>query len=310
VTITPEESIDAVNARYGHHDGYRALHAKGVLCEGTFTATPAAAALTRAAHMQGDPVHAIIRFSNGSGHPRSHDHAPDVRGMAVKLDLADGTRTDIVCQTAPRFPTHTPEGFVELIRALTPGPAQAWRLPLFFARHPEAIGGLRANAGALKPPASFATRRYYAIHAYRWVDGGGGARYVRYTWVPEAGEADISILEARRRGREYLHDELRERLTDGPVRFTLELQIAAAGDDVDDPAAVWPSKRERVSAGILEVTGLETTRERDGDILVFDPTRVVDGIELSADPVLLYRSPAYSASVERRSGIARPSGLD
>ena len=33
---------------------------------------------------------------------------------------------------------------------------------------------------------------------------------------------------------------------------------------------------------------------------VFDPTRVVDGIELSDDPILRYRAGAYSESVSRR----------
>jgi catalase len=35
-------------------------------------------------------------------------------------------------------------------------------------------------------------------------------------------------------------------------------------------------------------------------VLVFDPVRVTDGIELSDDPILRFRSPAYRVSVERR----------
>jgi catalase len=85
------------------------------------------------------------------------------------------------------------------------------------------------------------------------------------------------------------------------VRFTLELQIAGPGDKVDDPSAAWPDEREKVAGGTLELTELETGRETGGDVLVFDPVRVTDGIELSEDPILLYRSPAYSVSVERRT---------
>jgi catalase len=40
----------------------------------------------------------------------------------------------------------------------------------------------------------------------------------------------------------------------------------------------------------------------EGDILVLDPTRVTDGIELSGDPILRFRPEANSASVVRRSG--------
>ena len=55
-----------------------------------------------------------------------------------------------------------------------------------------------------------------------------------------------------------------------------------------------------MTAGTLEITGLETERETGGDVLVFDPTRVTDGIECSDDPVLRFRHLAYTESVARR----------
>jgi len=299
--VTAEQATDAANDAFGRHPGFRALHAKGTLLKGTFTATPEAARLTRAGHMQGEPIPATIRVSNGAGNPDAPDYAPDVRGLAVKLYLSDGARIDIVAQTAPRFPVHTPEAFVKLLHAQHPGPAMAWKFPLFLARHPEALRSLPANLPSLRPPTSYAACSYYAIHAYRFLDSEGGSRYVRYTFLPEATEEKIGPRDAKRRGRDYLQKEIRDRVAAGPVRFTLELQIAAPGDDVDDPASVWPKARERVRAGILEITDLETERETGGDVLVFDPTRVVDGIELSDDPVLQFRAAAYSESVARRT---------
>jgi catalase len=298
--LSPERAVDAINARFGRH-GARALHAKGTLCRGTFAATPEAGRLSRAAHMQGDPVDATVRFSNGSGDPGSPDYGPEVRGMAVKFYLPDGSRTDISAQTVPRFPVRTPDAFINLLRASAPGRARLWRLPLFLATHPETLPALRANAPALKPPASYSTCRYYAIHAFKWIDAGGGERFVRYRWLPEADEPSLSAEEARSRGADYLQDDIRDRLARGPVRFTLELQIAREGDAVDDPTSVWPDARETVNAGTLELTGLETGREQGGDVLVFDPMRVTDGIEPSDDPILRYRPRAYSVSVERRT---------
>ena len=96
MTVTPEQALDTVNEVFGRHPGYRALHAKGTLCTGRVTAAPAGAALTRATLMRGERVPATIRFSNGDGDPQAPDHAPDVRGLAVKLYLPDGSRTDIV----------------------------------------------------------------------------------------------------------------------------------------------------------------------------------------------------------------------
>jgi catalase len=299
--LTPEQALDIITERFGRHTGYRALHAKGTLCKGTFTATPEAAGLTRAAHMQGEPVDVTVRLSNGSGDPDEPDGRPGVRGMAVKFYLPDGSRADIVSQTVPRFPTRTPTAFMNLLRASAPGPGRFFRLPLFLATHPDALPALRANAPSLRPPPSYANSRYYAVHAFKWIDAGGGERWVRYQWAPEAGESSLSSDEAKSRGPHYLQEEIKERLGREPVRFTLELQIAAEGDSHDDPTAVWPEDRETVAAGTLELTELETGRETGDDVLVFDPVRVTDGIELSDDPILKFRSPAYSVSVERRT---------
>jgi catalase len=302
VSVTPQDAIAAANAMFGRHPGFRALHAKGTLLKGTFTATPEAARLTRAAHMQGEPVPATVRMSNGGGDPDVPDYKPDVRGLAVKLYLPDGSRTDIVAQTIPRFPVATPEAFVELMRAQVPGPAMAWRMPAFFARHPSALTVLPGSVKALRPLESYATTTYYALHAYRFLDDHGGARYVRYTWVPEAGETRISPGAAKQRGHDYLQEDIRERLARGAVEFTLELQIAGPGDPLNDPSAAWPPERERVNAGTLALTELDTERETGDDVLVFDPTRVTDGIELSDDPVLRFRRDAYSESVAQRMG--------
>lgn len=294
--ITPERAVEVINGVFGSHHA-RSLHAKGTVCSGTFTATPEGARLSRAAHLSGDPVATTVRVSNGSGHPRSKDFVPDVRGLAVKFHLPDGSRTDISAQTSPRFPVRTPDGFIALVRANEPGLARVWRLPAFLVTHPEAIPALRVSLPALKPPASYATRRYYAIHAFKWVDAAGGERWVRYTWLPEAGVANLSGSEAKGRGADYLQREFAERLEGESVRFTLQLQIAADGDKVHDPVAAWPDDRETVDAGTLEITALAP----EEGVLVFDPARVTDGIELSDDPILNFRPRAYSASVERRT---------
>lgn len=299
MTVTPEEAVDTANAVFGRHPRRRAFHAKGTLLTGTFTATAAGAALTRAVHMQGQPVAASVRVSNGAGNPNLPDYQPDVRGLAVKFELPDASRTDIVCQSLPRFPFRTPDGFVEFVRAGKRDAGIVVRFPLYLARHPEVLAALPANLPALKPPDSYATIPYYGVHAFRFVDGGGGSRHVRYTWRPQADEARLSVREARALGRDYLQDEIRERLRLGPVRFTLELQIAVAEDPVDDPSERWPDRRERVDAGRLEITDVDESSDEND--LVFDPARVTDGIELTDDPVLRFRPRAYSESVKRRT---------
>jgi catalase len=299
--LRPEQVVDGVYERYGRHPGYRALHAKGMFCRATFTATPEAASLTRAAHMQGDAIRALVRLSNASGNPQSKDYVPDVHGLATLFELPDGSSTVISAQTAPRFPVKTPEGFVESVQANVSGIARAWRIPLFLARHPSAIPGIKANLDALNPRPSFANYTYYAVHAYKWVNSGGDEQYVRYTWIPEDGAKAISTAEGKKRGPDYLHEEMRRRLADGAARFMLQLQLAADEDPTDDPTSVWPAERETVIAGTLELTEAIPSPEENGELVVFDPTNVTEGIELSDDPILRYRPGAYTVSVDRRS---------
>ena len=80
------------------------------------------------------------------------------------------------------------------------------------------------------------------------------------------------------------------------------MQVAGPRDDPHDPTSVWRGERELL-AGRVSVTTAMPDPEFDGAVVVFDPTRVVDGIELSDDPILQYRPGAHSASASRR---ARP----
>lgn len=295
---TPEEGMRAIESRFGSHPRHRALHAKGVLCSATFTATPAAAALTRAGHLSGVTVAVTARFSNGSGDPTVPDWAPDVRGLAVAFHLPDGSRTDILSQTLPHFPFGDERGFFEAMAISKPSLGMLAKLPGFAVRHPRALAKLPESNRVLNRRASFAARSYFPFHAYRWLDAAGGSRYVRYAWLPTVEEPDLSKDEVKRRGANYLFDDLERRLAEAPVRMQLEVQIAAEGDDPDDPSSVWPADRERVIVGTLEVSAIDPDAD---DGIVFDPVRLVDGIEPSADPVLSYRPPVYDLSHRRRS---------
>ena len=297
--------VDALNDIHGVHPGHRAVHAKGICCTATFTATSEAARLATAAHMQGAPVTATVRFSNGSGSPTRHDGARDGRGMATKFHLPEGSTTDIVALTLPVFFVRTPEDFLEFTRAQKPDPETGKpdlaRIEEFVNAHPETQLALGFSM-FVEPPACYSKCRYHGVHAFKWIDAAGTERFVRYRWEPEAGEATITEDESRGRERHYLRDELTKCLTEGPVVFTLNLQLAAEGDDPTDPTVMWPEEREIVTAGRLEITGLVEDQEGDCEALVFDPTRVTDGIECSDDKILLARPHAYSVSHERRTG--------
>lgn len=304
MSVTPDDAIEAIRGAGGACPGYRALHAKGTLYRGTFTATAEAAKLSRAKHLDGSTVPVLVRFSNGSGNPTQPDGAAGVRGVAVKFTLPDGKTTDVSTQTARLFASKAPEGFVDLLKALRPGPTMPIRMASLFATRPALLRALPVLAAAGKTPASYATIEYHGLHAFRWVGTDGSARFVRYHLIPVAGVHHLSPLTARKQTDDFLTDELDARLAGGPVRFDYRVQIAGPGDSTVDPSVPW-QRSDTVSVGTVEITGRDTEREHGGDIVVFDPMRVTDGIEPSDDPVLHFRTDVYAASVKLRTGVDR-----
>jgi catalase len=187
-----------------------------------------------------------------------------------------------------------------------------WVLGWYMLRNPAQVPALLANlrAKAIVPPPSFAAVRYYPIHAYRWIAEDGSSRWVRYTWLPEATQTvggtdggDKNGADKDGGAREYLQQEFAARLAAGPVRFTLEVQVAADDDEPHDPTSVWRNQRV-VRVGTLEINAPAADPEAGGRVVVFDPTRVIDGIELSDDPILHSRIGAYAESVRRRTSSA------
>ena len=298
----PVQLVDAIASAGGSFPGHRAAHAKGVVLAGTFTPSAEAAALTRAAHFAGDPVPVTVRFSNGGANPKSSDaEAGDGRGMATKFYLPDGSTTDIVALSLPVFFVRNPDEFLEFTSAR----AESFdKVGEFIASHPATAQAVQQIVPVLIPPRSYATVVYNSIHAFRLVSGDGHGRWIRWRWLPDAGAEWLPEEERESMDPDYLQTEILERL---PVRFTLVARLATDDLATDDPTAAWPEDLETVPMGTLELTAPETQREQGDDVMVMDPTRVTDGIELSGDPILHVRSHAYSVSVERRSGVPRPA---
>lgn len=281
------------------------MHAKGTLLRGKFTPTPEAARLSRAPFFA-EPVPAVVRVSNGGGDPDAPDYDQDGRGLAVKFSLPDGSTTDMVTTSLPAFIARTPEDFVEFTRARKPDPETGYPdgavVGAYLEKHPEAMTVIQ-HLVAAKPPESYATVRYVNPHTFLWSGADGEERKVRWRWEPETGERSLEPEEAEKLGADYLQEEILERAEAGNATWQLVVVLGTEEDSTSDPTEVWPDDRETIEAGRLELTGPETERETGDDVLVFDPTRVCDGIELSDDPIVSFRHHAYAESVALRSGV-------
>lgn len=296
--------VETMRALAGSHPGFRPVHAKGVVCSGTFRATPEARGISRAPHLQGQIVPTVIRFSNSSGNPDVHDGVANARALAVRFHLPEGKNTDILALSIMGFPARTPEEFLAFLRAQVPDPVTGQVAPDAVPRFLDSHRATRAFVERLiqKPvPASYSQASYYAEHALRFTAADGTSRFGRYRWTPEAGEAFVSLDDAGKRSPDFLREELETRLQKSPVVFRLILQLAGESDPTDDATALWPEDRSLIELGRLEVTAISPTGAADERRMVFDPTNLTDGIDLSRDPILLARSAAYSISYEQRS---------
>jgi catalase len=296
----PTQIVDLANKVDGVHPGFRAFHAKGVVVEGTFKASPEAARLSRATLFNGSAIRVTARFSDGAGVPTVPDGSPAMpRGIAIKYHLPGGADTDMVTNSFKFFPVGTGEDFRELLQAIVASPPDApkpTKLEQFFAGHPNAPKAI----GSLPIPDSFADEEYHGIDAFIFLSKSGQRQAVRYLIVPEK-LVHITPEEAAKQSPNYLFDELMQRIAHKPVVFHLKAQLAEPGDQTKDASQPWPDDRKVVELGVLTLTGVVPNSPEAEKKLLFLPTNLTAGIELSDDPLPSVRTAAYSVSFGRRN---------
>jgi catalase len=298
---TPTQLVDALNGVFGKHAGARAVHAKGVVLEGTFMPSPSAVAISKAPHLQKSSVPVTVRFSDFAGIPDIPDNheLSSPRGLAIKFHLPDGTETDIVAHSFNGWPSPTAADFRDLLVALgSSGPDVPKPTPLdaYLESHPAAKAFLTAPK---PPPVSFATLPYYGVNAFKFVNAEGHVSYGRYQIVPLAGAKYLTADQAAAAAPDYLMNEIRDRVTrNGPVQFKLTLQLADPSDDLNSPSVPWPESRRVVELGLLKITKVEEDKTLERKLL-FLPNTPPSGIEVQ-DPMVAARGAAYPISYARR----------
>jgi catalase len=111
----------------------------------------------------------------------------------------------------------------------------------------------------------------------------------------------ITPEEAAKQSPNYLFDELAKRIAQKPLVFHLKAQMAEPGDQTKDASQPWPDDRKVVDLGVLTLTKVVPNSAAAEKKLLFLPTNLTPGIELSDDPLPSVRSAAYGVSFGRRS---------
>jgi catalase len=286
--------VEAIHKARGFHPGFRALHATGRIYRCTFTASGDGAALTRAVHCQpGAVVPTTARYSYSASDPEEPPAA--LSTMAVKFYLDDGTVTDLVGINAPAFFAGVPDDVFRVLAAQGDPEAMA----TFAAERPNVAAAIKLIA-AMPAPKSLAETAYNSLNAFWFENAAGERRAGRYRWEPEAGISGQSVDELQALPNDYLFTELEERLSQGPVQYALYVSLAEPEDDLTDPATPWPEPRERVLLGQMALQRRTSTAEIGDPIMLHDPTRLTDGIDVTDDPILNVRRGVYEVSAVNR----------
>lgn len=301
--VTADQVVSALEGTFGVHPGERRNHTKGTCAAGEFVGSSEARVYTRSALFSGKPVPVVARFSIPGGNPKVPDTAKIPRGMALEFRLPDGSLQHITMLNTPIFGAASPQTFFDDIVAKKPDPATGKpdpeKLKAFKASHPDSLPQAEFLAKH-NPPPSWANSSYFGIHTFKFVNRENKTTLVRWRFVPEDGEKQMSDDELKSSPPNFLEQNLIDRTKRGPIRWEMILTIGAPGDPEDNPTLLWPDDRKVIKIGTLTISSASPQKGAQCEKINFDPLVMADGIEPTNDPVLLFRSPAYAISFGKR----------
>src|SRR6195952_1502066 len=180
----------------------RVVHARGAVAFGYFEATgkvgdEPASKYTRAKLFQGagkrTPV--AVRFSTVIGGRDSSEAARDPRGFPVKFYTEDGN-WDLVGNNLPVFFIRDAIKFPDVIHSLKPDPVTFRQEPRrifdFMSQTPESMHMLVNLFSPRGIPADYRHQQGFGVNTYKWVNGAGETKLVKYHFIPKQGVSSMT----------------------------------------------------------------------------------------------------------------------
>jgi catalase len=300
--LTPDKMLTALAPPGGPALGYRRNHAKGICFTGVFEANGNGTSLSRAQVFAPGQYPALGRFNLGTPDPNAPDATVRVRGMGLRITTPDSQEWRMAMIDAPVFAVSTPRAFRDLL--LAAGSKDPDAMKTFIAANPEfAAFGAWAKNGPYT--GSYAQDRFNSLNSFVFTAGSGEERVVRWSLLPAAQPVSIPLDELKKRGPDFLEQEITERVGSGPQRWMLFVTVANPGDPTADPTKAWPADRRTVEVGTLIVQKIEPEPDGPCREINFDPTVLPPGIRTSDDPFPAARSSVYRVSYDRRTAEAK-----
>lgn len=301
--VDPNTFLNQFESTFGKFEGFRRSGAKGICAVGEFVGTADARALSTASAFSGKPVPVIIRFSVGGANPKAPDNTKSQRNLALQFDLPNNEVWQMGNISAPVFGASSPEQFFGRLASLQPDPvtkmADQAKVKAFADANPEVL--LQGRYFASQPvPASFGAVNYWGVHAFGFVNASGAKQFGKWIFEPVGGVQGLSDDEAKAKGPSFLFDDLRQRVKDGKVAFNFNLELAQAGDKIDNATVPLPEGRKKVNLGVLKVTSVSEDGGGACLTITYNPGVLPKGVEPSADPLIAARAAPYAIGLGRR----------
>ena len=296
----------------------RPVHVKGFGAFGNFQTLNSMREYTSLCFLQspGQQVPVMVRFSLAAGNKGTPDTARNVRGFSTKFYTQEGI-FDLLCNHIPVLFVRDGIRFPEAFTSLAPSPVnnlidpeRFWK---FVARAPEAthfVTWLYSDVGTIK---SLRHIRGFGVNTYVWKNATGVRRYVKYHWIPLAGEEYIDRQEATTLAGinpDIAGQDLYDTIAAGtPVQYELRVQLMDPQDESSLPydpldcTKVWDERRYPLTpVGRLTLNRNPENYMEQIEKAAFSPTNLLDGAELSDDKLLQARANIYWDSQRRRLG--------
>lgn len=296
----------------------RRVHVKGYGAFGYFQTINSMRKYTKLCFLQtpGHQVPVTVRFSFATGNQGTPDTTRTARGFSTKFYTEEGI-FDLLCNHLPVIFVRDGMRFPDAIAAFSPSPVNNLIYPetlwSFIARAPEAthfITRAFSDAGTLK---SFCHMPGFSVNTYVWKNSEDVRRYVKYKWVPLAGEQYIDRQEATMlaaKNPNIAGQELYDTIESGiPVQYELWVQLMDPDDECNlsfdplDPTKVWDEQQyPLILVGRLVLNQNTWNFMEQVEKIAFSPANLLEGAELSNDKLLQSRANIYWDAQRRRLG--------
>ncbi|OFT25014.1 catalase [Brevibacterium sp. HMSC08F02] len=292
-------------------------HAKGGGAFGEFEVTEDVSKYTSAAVFQpGTKSETLIRFSTVAGEQGSPDTWRDVRGFSLRFYTTEGN-LDIVGNNTPTFFIRDGIKFPDFIhsqkRLGDSGLRDADMQWDFWTLSPESSHQVTYLMGDRGLPRTWRNMNGYGSHTYQWINEAGERFWVKYHFLTQQGEENMTAEEAEKLAgsdAEYHRRDLFNSIKDGNFpKWDMYVQIMPYEEaktyrlNPFDLTKTWPkADYPRIKVGTLTLNRNPQNFFQEIEQAAFTPGNQVPGTGISPDKMLMARVFSYPDAQRNRVG--------